>query len=295
MNRILHNNCPNCGGNISLALKTSDFSISKEYYEIWQCSSCQLKFTQNIPDQENIGPYYKSEDYISHSDNKKGIVNKVYHMVRSYMLGRKERIVREYSANKKVLDYGTGTGYFANELKKNQYKVQAIEIDSDARNYAKSQFGLDVRPIDYLFSCTDTFDAITLWHVFEHIYDLPTYVKHFSRILDKNGHLIIAVPNSDSIDAKTYQSMWAAYDVPRHIWHFTPTTLPKVVEKHGFSLVKKYKMPFDSFYVSLLSEKYKGSRMQLIKGLIQGMKSYIGAINNVDNCSSVIYVFKKNH
>lgn len=293
MNRIQYKSCPNCNGDISLALRTSDFSISKEYYEIWKCNVCQLRFTQNIPDQEHIAPFYKSEDYISHSDSKKGLVNQVYHMVRSYMLGRKERIVRKYSPNKRVLDYGTGTGYFANTLKNKNYKVQAIEIDLDARTYAKKQFGLEVKPIDYLFSCTDTFDAITLWHVFEHIYDLPTYIKHFSRILNQNGHLIIAVPNSDSIDAKSYKSLWAAYDVPRHVWHFTPTTLPQVVEKYGFTLIKKYKMPFDSFYVSLLSEKYKGSNLKLLKGFLQGLKSYIGSILNVDNCSSVIYVFKK--
>lgn len=297
MNRINYSDCTICGSSsISKALETKDYSISKEPYEIWECESCGFHFTQNVPDQEHIAPYYQSEDYISHSDTKKGIVNNLYHRVRQIMLARKYKIVKKYSRFGKLLDYGAGTGYFPGYVKSQGHDVEAIEIDPEARAYAQKTFGISVHEPSALVHNTfqdGQFDAITLWHVMEHLYDPKSYLVHFRKLLAENGHLIIAVPNYTSKDGQYYGKHWAAYDVPRHLWHFSPSTMKQLGEQEGFTLVDKQPMPLDSFYVSLLSEKYKNGKTGLLGGFRRGFASYRASASNVDRCSSVIYVFRK--
>ncbi len=297
MNRINYSDCTICGSSsISKALETKDYSISKEPYEIWECESCGFHFTQNVPDQEHIAPYYQSEDYISHSDTKKGIVNNLYHRVRQIMLARKYKIVKKYSRFGKLLDYGAGTGYFPGYVKSQGHDVEAIEIDPEARAYAQKTFGISVHEPAALVNNTfqdGQFDAITLWHAMEHLYDPKSYLVHFRKLLAENGHLIIAVPNYTSKDCQYYGKHWAAYDVPRHLWHFSPSTMRQLGKHEGFTLVDKQPMPFDSFYVSLLSEKYKNGKTGLLGGFRRGFASYRASASNVDRCSSVIYVFRK--
>lgn len=297
MKRITYTNCELCGSeNLEKFIDLNDFSISKEDYEIWSCKDCDFHFTQDVPAQEFIAPYYKSEEYISHSDTKKGIVNNLYHRVRQIMLDRKFKLVNFYSQGGTLLDYGSGTGYFPAYVQAKKKQVKAIEIDPEARKYSQERFGLDVYNPEALVNGAfqdAEFDVITLWHVMEHLYSPGTYVQKFRKLLQKNGHLIIAVPNFTSYDAEYYGKYWAAYDVPRHLWHFSPKTMKKLVEKEGFTLVEKKRMPFDSFYVSLLSEKYKNGSSSLVGGFKRGFKSYRKAAKNVDNCSSVIYIFRK--
>lgn len=297
MKRITYTHCELCGSeNLAKFIDLKDYSISQEDYEIWNCADCDFHFTQHVPNQEFIAPYYKSEDYISHSDTKKGIVNNLYHRVRQIMLDRKYKLVDFYSQGGTLLDYGSGTGYFPAYVKAKNKTVKAIEIDPDARKYSQDRFGLDVYEPEAMANGTFSsgeFDVISLWHVMEHLYNPGTYVQSFKNLLQENGHLIIAVPNFTSYDAEYYGKYWAAYDVPRHLWHFSPDTMKKMVEKEGFILVDKKPMPFDSFYVSLLSEKYKNGKSLLMGGFLRGFRSYSKAAKNVDKCSSVIYVFRK--
>jgi len=290
--------CPVCNSkDFSAFLNCTDHFVSGEQFEIKQCNSCGFKITENIEDEENIGRYYQSDKYISHSNTSKGLVNAVYHQVRNYMLGRKRKLVEKVvqSRRGKILDVGTGTGFFLNEMYKHGWLVSATEKSADARQFTKTEFNLDVLETEELFGLNDeTFDAITLWHVLEHIHRLNENMFTFQRLLKKNGKLIIAVPNHDSFDAKHYKAFWAAYDVPRHIWHFAPKQMQLLGEKHGFKLVSTHTMPFDSFYVSLLSEKYKKSGLALIKGIFYGKISWLKSLLNSRKCSSVIYVFEKN-
>lgn len=290
--------CPVCDGKtFSAFLTCTDFFVSGEEFQIKQCDSCGFKITENIEDENNIGPYYQSEKYISHSNTSKGLVNSVYHSVRKYMLGRKRRLVEKSTGIRKghILDVGTGTGFFLNEMKEFGWWVTGTEKSSDARAFAKSEFKLDNLPSEELFQLKDkSFDAVTLWHVLEHIHLLNENMETFERLLKNDGKLIIAVPNHDSSDAKHYKKYWAAYDVPRHIWHFSPKQMKKLGEKHGFKLSSLHTMPFDSFYVSMLSEKYKKSKLALFKGIFHGKISWLNSIVNPAKCSSVIYVFEKN-
>ena len=290
--------CPVCNGNeFKQFLTCTDFFVSGEEFRIKQCNSCGFKITENIEDEDNIGRYYESEKYISHSNTTKGLVNSVYHSVRKYMLGRKRRLVEKASGIIKghILDVGTGTGFFLNEMKDYGWQVTGTEKSSDARDFAKKEFNLDNFPSENLFTLKDnSFDVITLWHVLEHIHRLNENMETFNRLLKPDGKLIIAVPNHESSDAKHYKNFWAAYDVPRHIWHFAPKQMKKLGEKHGFKLASLHTMPFDSFYVSMLSEKYKKSKLGLLKGIFYGKLSWLNSIFNPAKCSSVIYVFEKN-
>ena len=290
--------CPVCDGKVFITFLTcTDYFVSGEEFKIKKCSSCGFKITENIEDEENIGRYYQSEKYISHSNTSKGIVNLVYHSVRKYMLGRKRRLVEKLTGlrNGEILDVGTGTGFFLNEMKEYGWRVTGTEKSSEARDFAKNEFMLNNLPSELLFTLKDkSFDAITLWHVLEHIHQLNENMATFNHLLKNDGKLIIAVPNNDSSDAKHYHKFWAAYDVPRHIWHFAPKQMKLLGEKHGFKLTSLYPMPFDSFYVSLLSEKYKKSKLALLKGIFHGKISWLNSVFNPAKCSSVIYIFEKN-
>ncbi|MCA1759473.1 MAG: class I SAM-dependent methyltransferase [Bacteroidales bacterium] len=290
--------CPVCDGKLfSPFLTCTDYFVSGEKFQIKQCSSCGFKITENIEDEDNIGTYYQSENYISHSNTSKGVVNSVYHTVRKYMLGRKRSLVEKATSLKtgQILDVGTGTGFFLNEMKENGWQVTGTEKSNEARDFAKKEFNLDNLPSEELFTLKDkSFDVITLWHVLEHIHLLNENMETFHRLLKENGKLIIAVPNHTSTDAKHYKEFWAAYDVPRHIWHFAPKQMEMLGKKHGFKMNSLHTMPFDSFYVAMLSEKYKKSKLALFKGIFYGKISWLKSIFNPAKCSSVIYVFEKN-
>lgn len=289
--------CPVCGNNqFNHFLTCTDFFVSGEQFEIRECSGCGFKFTANAEDEENIGRYYQSEAYISHSNTSKGLVNSVYHRVRSYMLGRKRRLVQNVTEKKsgQILDVGTGTGFFLNEMKNSGWQVSGTEKSTDARTFAQKEFGLQINEPEELFQFEkERFDVITLWHVLEHIHRLDENMQTFSRLLKPDGKLIIAVPNPASYDARHYKQFWAAWDAPRHLWHFGPVQMKLFGEKHGFQLLSLHAMPFDSFYVSLLSEKYKKSKLALFKGLMHGKISWLKSLVSNKRCSSVIYIFEK--
>ena len=293
------NQCPVCGSNQFKPFKTcTDFFVSGEQFEIRECSGCGFRFTVNAEDEENIGRYYQSENYISHSNTSKGLVNAVYHRVRNYMLGRKRRLIEKATGMKtgKILDVGAGTGFFLNEMKNTGWQVSGTEKSADARAFSQKEFGLEIDEPKQLFQFEkEKFDAITLWHVLEHIHRLDENMETFSRLLKPEGKLIIAVPNHTSYDARHYKHFWAAWDVPRHLWHFGPEQMKQFGEKHGFRLHSLHTMPFDSFYVSLLSEKYKKSKLALFKGLMHGKISWLKSLVKKERCSSVIYVFDKSN
>jgi 2-polyprenyl-3-methyl-5-hydroxy-6-metoxy-1,4-benzoquinol methylase len=298
MSDLIHyNNCPSCAGSdISFVLKAKDETISRQYFEIWECNSCTLRFTQNVPDEQNIGKYYQSAEYISHSNTSKGLINKLYHIVRSFTLQAKRKLVEKSSGKKKrnLLDIGAGTGAFAAVMKKNGWNVTGLEPDETARANAKKDFNIHLQPNENLFNFQPgSFDVITLWHVLEHVHELHKYLDTFYSLLVSGGILIIAVPNYKSYDAKTYLENWAAYDVPRHLYHFSPESMHKLLNKHRFKIIQQKPMWFDSFYVSLLSEKYISGKNNFLKAFSRGMVSNLKTIGIPENCSSIIYISKK--
>ncbi len=297
MSKITISTCPICGNDKLIPFKkVVDHSISKEIFDLVRCSVCNLVITQNQPSAASIGPYYASEDYVSHSDTQTGVVNKLYHKVRTHMLNKKQSWVEKNSnvVKGKLLDVGCGTGYFPSHMKSVGWNVKGLEPDDKARKHAVEKFGLDVSPAAELFKLEEKFDVITLWHVLEHVHELNEYIEKFHQLLSDDGILLIAVPNYTSLDAEQYKENWAAYDVPRHLWHFAPQSMEQLLSNHGMKLVKKYTMPFDPFYVALLSEKYRNSQLGFVKGLLEGVKSNMKAWSDTDRGSSVVYISRKN-
>lgn len=295
---ITYQACPCCGGAaISPVLEAEDYTVSHERFAIWECGSCTARFTQQVPEAASIGRYYQSTGYVSHSETRKGLINRLYHIVRNYTLQSKKKLVQSETGKDTgvLLDVGAGTGAFAATMKKNGWEVTGLEPDDTARANAQRHYELSLQAPDMLYQLPSAkFDAITLWHVLEHVHDLHGYLDTFQRILKPGGSLFIAVPNYTSYDAQHYGPYWAAYDVPRHLYHFSPASMQQLAQKHGFRIHRFCPMWFDSYYVSMMSERYESGKNNLLRALLNGWRSNKKARSSHQKCSSVIYVMRKN-
>jgi 2-polyprenyl-3-methyl-5-hydroxy-6-metoxy-1,4-benzoquinol methylase len=285
--------CPVCSGTeFKGYLTCKDYTVSQKEFEIVQCNSCDFVFTDPRPENKDLGEYYKSDAYISHSDSSAGIVNKLYKIARSFTLKSKYALVKPFAEQKGLLDVGCGTGAFLNFCASKDLVVDGVEPDEDARKFVQNNHGILVHEEDQLKNWeAQKFSAITMWHVLEHVPDLNERIQELKNLLDNKGRLFVAVPNYTSGDAGRYGKYWAAYDVPRHLWHFSPKSIRTLFNKHGFVLERTLPMKLDSFYVSMLSEKYKNGSSRLFSAVWTGLKSNLAAGD--DKWSSQIYVFKK--
>lgn len=294
---ISYQACPVCGGSLITArLTVKDFTVSKNKFTILECAQCTLRFTQDVPDANSIADYYRSEDYISHTDTKKGFVNRLYHIVRNRTIAAKMRFIRKCTNRQtgKLLDIGAGTGAFLYYAKQSGWDVTGLEPDLTARNKAKELYQLDLLDGDALYRLSPgNYDAITLWHVLEHVHDLHAYIEQLKNLLTPNGLIFIAVPNYTSHDADYYKEYWAAYDVPRHLYHFSPLSIEVLIEQHGLQVKHMQPMWYDSFYISMLSEQYKNGKPNNTKAALIGLQSNWNAIWDREICSSLIYVIAK--
>lgn len=299
MDKLIVKACPQCSDtHLKHVMTCTDFYASGERFELFSCENCCFTFTQGFPTGAAMDKYYESSEYISHSDTRKGMINSVYHRVRKYMLGRKARLVMKESrrTSGKLLDIGSGTGYFPFIMAKKGWDVEAIEKNVRARAFAKETFNLNMKPEEGLSAFEPgIFDVITLWHVMEHLENLNETWDRLYELLTDKGILIIAVPNRASYDAGKYGANWAAYDVPRHLWHFTPGTIQQFGSKHGFIMAERYPMPFDAFYVSMLSEKNMKKKFSFLRGMYTGTLAWFSALARKERSSSMIYVFRKKH
>lgn len=270
-------------------LKTKDFSITQEAFELFYDEEFDMLITK--PQPKNLAPYYESEVYISHTDSNKSFIDKIYQRVKKYSLKKKVNLINGYSKKKKtLLDVGAGTGDFLKVANKNGWHVEGVEPNHQAREKALEK-GISL--IDRIEAVPNKkYNVITLWHVLEHLPDLENQILKLVWHLEDSGTLLIAVPNFKSHDAKHYKEFWAAYDVPRHLWHFSKNAIEKLFAKHELKLVKVKPMVFDSFYVSLLSEKYKTGSQNIFKALLLGLKSNLSAMRTKEY-SSHIYILKK--
>lgn len=283
--------CPVCSGTqFSSFLQCTDHTVSQESFSIVRCTGCGFLMTNPRPDNADLGRYYKSEQYISHSNTSKGWVNRVYKIARSFTLAQKYKLVKPYASENGLLDIGCGTGAFLDYCAEKGLNVEGVEPDEDARKFAQSEYGFQLKTEDALDEWPDAqFSAITMWHVLEHVPNLSERIAQLKRLLSARGRIFVAVPNHTSADAHHYRQYWAAYDVPRHLWHFSPATIRTLFNKHGFVLERTLPMKLDAYYVSLLSERYKNGNA--LGAFWQGFRSNWLAGN--DKWSSQIYVFKK--
>lgn len=275
-------------------LKVKDHSVSGEEFQLIFNEDTEILETFPAPNEDQLSKYYKSEDYISHTDSKRNLFERVYHIIRSRALKKKLRLINSFgNESKQLLDVGCGTGDFLKIALTDGWTVTGIEPNEQARKIANVKTNQNVFEIDHLDNLKEhSFDVITLWHVLEHLPKLDTHIQLFRKLLKPNGLLIIAVPNYKSYDAAHYKEFWAAYDVPRHLWHFSRKSINKLFQKENFTLIKTIPLIFDAYYVSLLSEKYKTGYMNPLKAFWVGLKSNYRARHNNDY-SSLIYVLKQ--
>jgi 2-polyprenyl-3-methyl-5-hydroxy-6-metoxy-1,4-benzoquinol methylase len=271
-------------------LAVKDHSVSKETFDLYHDQTMDMLITYPQPSLENLGKYYESVDYISHTDSKRSLFEKAYHFVKSIALKNKLNLINSLQPGKgRVLDIGAGTGDFLSVAKQNGWQTIGVEPSDKAKAIALKKEVSFVEDTSELEG--RSFDVITMWHVLEHVPDLDSQIKELKRLLKPNGSLIVAVPNFKSFDAKHYGAFWAAYDVPIHFWHFSKKAVKILFEKEGMELEKVHPMKFDSFYVSLLSEKYKFGKMNFVRAFLIGLKSNLKAKRNFEY-SSHIYVLK---
>lgn len=275
-------------------ITVKDHSVSNEEFQLVFDEVLEMYKTEPQPSLDTLASYYESEDYISHTDAKRNLFEKMYHWVRSYMLSKKMSLVTNHtkSHENKILDIGCGTGDFLAMAKKYKWDITGIEPDEHARRIASEKTGITIRSNEWFSEIVDeSFDAITMWHVLEHVPNLEAQIQTLKRIVKPNGSIFIAVPNFKSHDADYYKEFWAAYDVPRHLWHFSQKSITSLFAKHNMKVVKILPMKFDAYYVSLLSEKHKTGKMNPIKGFYRGFVSNFKAMSSSEY-SSLIYVIK---
>ena len=284
--------CPLCSNTTSEPYnRIKDFAVTKESFSLVKCRSCSFIYTNPRPFNQNIDRYYESNNYISHSKKSGNIIDRIYYLTRYLMLRKKLNWIHEVLGLKgRLLDYGCGTGSFVSLALKKNWDIWGVEPNRLARSIANNNGNL--RVFDSLNALPENqFDAITLWHVLEHLTDLEQIVNALISRLTESGHLVIAVPNCACYDAQYYAEYWAGFDVPRHLSHFTPESMKLLIKKHRLHLIKLIPLKLDAFYICMLSEKYRNG--SIFKAFSQAVKSNFRAKRNRLNYSSLVYVLRK--
>lgn len=269
--------CPLCGEtNFEHHISCVDETVSHETFDIVTCRKCTFTFTNPVP--ENLGRYYDSENYISHNTNASTVFDRIYQLARTFTIANKEKLISKYAtSNRTHLDFGCGTGHFIKYCKSNGWKSSGVEPTENARLQAQQITGSPIA--SHITEVKDSFSVITLWHVLEHVPDIKNTLDALASRLDQTGTIFIAVPNYKSMDSTHYRQNWAAYDVPRHLWHFSQTTMTKLLNQHSLKIKTIEPMKLDAYYVSLLSEKYRAGKT--------GVHQYINAIKTARKSNSL--------
>lgn len=286
--------CPSCGSkDFSHHVTTADYFLTKEEFDVEKCNQCGLLFTNPIPKPEEIGKYYASEKYYSHPQKTFSPLGSLYNFIKYLNLRSKYNIIAQTFPTGTLLDIGCGSGDFLKFAKKQGWNVSGIEPNSSARKFASQQTGENILlPEQSHLLVENSFDVITMWHVLEHVLDLHTQLSTIKNLAKQNASIIIALPNHDSFDGNKYKKHWAAWDVPRHLYHFNKKSVQQLFSKFGFKLQDISPMKWDAFYVSMLSEKYQENKLPLARAFFIGLASNRKARKTM-NYSSLIYHFKK--
>ncbi|MGB0770155.1 MAG: class I SAM-dependent methyltransferase [Flavobacteriaceae bacterium] len=276
-----------------LFLNTKDFSVTGESFKLYYNLESDMLVTTPQPKTDRLSSYYKSKQYISHVTQKRNLFDWIYFIVRNYTLSSKIKLLSKLPVkDKTLLDFGAGVGFFIRTAIKSGWKSIGIETSENARKAANSILPNSIFDNDHIDQLEfNTFSIISLWHVLEHLQNPELYIRKFKQLLNEDGRLVVAVPNYKSYDAQYYREYWAAYDVPRHLWHFSKDSITRYFSEFGFQLEAIHPMRFDAYYVSLLSTKYKYGKMKPLNALWIGFVSNFIA-KRTGEYSSLIYVLK---
>lgn len=294
--QIHYNTCPICGqANWQPVFPVIDQLVSKQSFTLIECGQCRVRITQDAPGPAAAGAYYQSDEYISHSNTGRGLINQLYKLVRRRTLRQKVKWVERAlgRAGGRILDVGSGTGGFVSALRRSGWRADGLEPDRTAREVALRDFGISLMDADQLTKLPAAeFDCITLWHVLEHVHDLNGYLQAFHRLLKPGGRLLLALPNHHSWDAHYFRQWWAAYDVPRHLYHFAPDSVRTLAARNGFTCVSLRPMWYDAFYIALLSHQHQTGKSRWVSSIYVGLRSNLTTLFNRERGSSLIYELK---
>jgi SAM-dependent methyltransferase len=289
--------CLVCGSTqLTKEITCKDFVATGENFDLHRCQTCSFLFTNPRPAISEIGPYYQSDRYVSHTGSKKNLpfMYTVYDVVRDYSIKQKLQLIKSYHPQGKLMDLGCGLGYFLDgTIRDKTFDAIGVDVSQEAIDFVHQKFGypvLNEAELDTLEQ--ESFDVITQWHVLEHVHKLNERMQQLYRLLKPNGTLFIAVPNSNSWDAKHYKEFWDGYDVPRHLYHFNQQSFSMLMQKHGFIVKETKPMLFDAPYISMRSEVHKGNGLSFVRGAISGAVSTLNAIVKKDY-SSLLFVVQK--
>lgn len=290
----MNDKCPWCGSeNAQLHIELKDLFLTQEPFKILECKDCGLLYTTPRPNKDEIGKYYKSDEYYSHQENKEGFIPKVYEKVKSINLKNKYTIATEKTRKGKILDIGCGVGDFLHTMEQHGWKGTGVEPSEEAKAIAKKRIKAQLLSSEEQENLTEgSFDVITMWHVLEHVDALRWQIQQLYRLCKPGGRIIIALPNYKSYDGQYYKAAWAAYDVPRHLNHFNEETIIKIFEESHLKHIKTEKLHWDAYYISYMSEKYLHHSLPLLRGAIKGMISNCKARKSGE-WSSLVYVFER--
>jgi 2-polyprenyl-3-methyl-5-hydroxy-6-metoxy-1,4-benzoquinol methylase len=274
------------GTNSCNSIETKDYLVTQESFVIEEKEK-GISFTRPVIADEEIDKYYNTTDYLSHSSNKT-LMSFFFNLFSKIMVKKKTSFMLGLGGASAYLDYGCGVGKLISSMNKKGvasygYDTSLLAISICNNKSLNASSNLDDLPNQY--------NLISFWHSLEHVSDHTKVLKKTKKMLSKNGTMVVALPNYDSFDAKFYSKFWAAYDTPRHRVHFTKKGFIKVASQLGFEVVKTKPLFLDSFYISMMSEKYKQSLFYFLKGL------FIGALSNLcflftKQASSHVYVLK---
>lgn len=290
----MNDKCPWCGSeNAQLHIELKDLFLTQEPFKILECKDCGLLYTTPRPNKDEIGKYYKSDEYYSHQENKEGFIPKVYEKVKSINLKNKYTIATEKTRKGKILDIGCGVGDFLHTMEQQGWEGTGVEPSEEAKAIAKNRIKAQLLSSEEQENLIDgSFDVITMWHVLEHVDALRWQIQQLYRLCKPGGRIIIALPNYKSYDGQYYKAAWAAYDVPRHLNHFNEETIIKIFEESHLKHIKTKKLHWDAYYISYMSEKYLHHSLPLLRGAIKGMISNCKARKSGE-WSSLVYVFER--
>ncbi len=285
--------CPICGEQSHKKhAEGKDHNVTGNVFTITECMNCGFRFTNPRPKEKHIYKYYQSKNYISHSSTKKGFINKVYHLVRSYQFYKKKKIIQKFSNIKKgkILDVGCGTGDFLKHMASSGWEADGVETDKGAKRVAEKKLGKKIEEKLDLVNEENKYDVISLWHVLEHVYNVEGYLKKLNKLLKRGGVLVVGVPNCASYDAKKYKGNWVAYDLPIHLSHFRKNNIKELAKKSSFKLKKIKPLIFDAYYIGMLSAKKSGS--SVVSGFVHGFISNFKAKKSGEYSSLIYFLFK---
>ena len=290
----MNDKCPWCGSeNAQLHIELKDLFLTQEPFKILECKDCGLLYTIPRPNKNEIGKYYKSDEYYSHQENKEGFIPKVYEKVKSINLKNKYTIATEKTRKGKILDIGCGVGDFLHTMEQHGWEGTGVEPSEEAKAIAKNRIKAQLLSSEEQENLIDgSFDVITMWHVLEHVDALRWQIQQLYRLCKPGGRIIIALPNYKSYDGQYYKAAWAAYDVPRHLNHFNEENIIKIFEESHLKHIKTEKLHWDAYYISYMSEKYLHHSLPLLRGAIKGMISNCKARKSGE-WSSLVYVFER--